>query len=131
MLKSCMMILRKVELRNNFEVGNFGSANRRSTFDKPIIFLFLRAVVLEFRHPKIPRNEMSSVKRRKIEEDSNLAPVKTKKKQKIVQTVPAPNSASPELAQSHELLASELQDDAPVQKSFKDLVCYQFGVRRL
>jgi hypothetical protein len=69
---------------------------------------------------------MSSVKRRKIDEDSSSALAKTKKIYKTVRPAPATTSASPEPAiqPSQETTTSdaEAQKDVLVQKTFKDLV---------
>ena len=69
---------------------------------------------------------MSSVKRRKIEGDAVSQPVKMNKTQNTFTPVPATASASPEpTAQSTKsTIASdaEPEKDAPVQKTFKDLV---------
>jgi hypothetical protein len=123
---------RKVELRNNFGVGNFGSANRRLAFDKPIIFYFSALTFGIFNSHRFFRNKMSSVKRRKIEEDRSLGPVNIKKKQKGASPPPATTSASPEPAQFKDTSSNqEPQKDAPIQKSFKDLVCPSIPVDNL
>ena len=95
-------------------------------FDKPIIFL-LRLDIWELQLTQILRNKMSSVKRRKIEEDSSLGPANIKKKQKGTFPTPTTTSASPEPARSDQ----EPQKDAPIQKSFKDLVCPSILVDKL
>jgi len=67
---------------------------------------------------------MSSAKRRKIDEGSSSRPVKTKK---VSQTVPSTTSAFLEpAAQPSQTTASnaEPEKDAPVQKTFRDLVSY-------
>ena len=68
---------------------------------------------------------MSSVKRRKIEEDNPSGPAEIRKKHKGTFPAPTAMSASPEPAGQSKETASEQepQNDAPVQKSFKDLVC--------
>ena len=121
-------LVEKVELRNNFEAGNFRSANRGLAFDKPIIFL-LRPEIWDLQLRQILHNKMSSVKRRKIEEDTSLGPVNIKKKQKEAFPTPTTTSASPEPAQFKD--TSSNQNDAPIQKSFKDLVYPSIPVDKL
>lgn len=78
---------------------------------------------------------MSSVKRRKIEEDGPSTPlgvVKTKEIKNIVPPAPITVSASPEPSAQllKETTPSDLepQKDAPVQKTFKDLVYFSCSV---
>jgi hypothetical protein len=68
---------------------------------------------------------MASVKRRKIEENASPeAPTTIKPREKQKGAFPAPPAtASPEPAQSKEKTREKEQEiEAPVQKSFKDLV---------
>jgi hypothetical protein len=114
--KSSSKIIPKMEL--------FGLANRRSTFDKPINFYFFDLTArLSTSQEYI--TSMSSVKRRKIEDDTPSELLETKKKLKTGISAPAVTSASQETTARD----AEPLEDAPVQKTFKDLVCSSFERR--
>ena len=70
---------------------------------------------------------MSSVKRRKIEEDIPSGHSKTNKKQELLQSASAIAATSPEptAPTSKEVTTGDTgpEKDVPVQKTFKDLVC--------